>query len=109
MITRWQGKAYSDCDICRWNKTHQSCRKENMERYVNDWRCQVDEKVRQCWSYPQEKHVIKQLFPTLRNLDRHILPLIYKGQKEKNSKSHYSQQKEVPLTGKISTCQARAN
>lgn len=62
-------KAYSDCDICRWSKTKQSCQKENMEWYINNWRCQIDKKVWQCWSDPQEKHVIKQLFPTLCYLD----------------------------------------
>lgn len=66
---------YSDCDIRSWNKANKSCQKENVKGYVNNWRCQVDEKVWQCWSYSEKKHIIEQLFPTLCNLEAHKLML----------------------------------
>ena len=53
------GRTYSHCNIGCWNKTNESCQKENVEGYINDRRCQVDKKIWQCWSYPQEKHVIQ--------------------------------------------------
>lgn len=36
-----------------------------MKWYINNWRCQIDEKIWQCRGYPQKKHVIQQLIPTL--------------------------------------------
>lgn len=47
-------KTYSDSDVGGWDKTNQSCTKENMKRYVNNRRRQIDKKVRQCWSNPQK-------------------------------------------------------
>ena len=58
-------KAYPDSNIRRRNKTDQCCRKEYMKWYINNGRRQIDEKIWQGWCYPQEKHVIQQLIPTL--------------------------------------------
>jgi hypothetical protein len=38
-------ETYSDCDIGGWYKTNQSSQKENMERYIDNRRCQINEKV----------------------------------------------------------------
>lgn len=43
---------YSNSDVGGWNKTNYGRQKENMKRYVHYWRCQIDEKVGQGWSYP---------------------------------------------------------
>lgn len=58
-------KTYSDSNVGSWNKTNQSCQKENMKWYVDNWRCQIDKKVGQRRSYSQKEHVIQQLFPAL--------------------------------------------
>lgn len=55
---------YSDCDIGCWNKTNQGSQKENMKWYINNGRCQINEKVGQRRSYPQKEHVIQQLIST---------------------------------------------
>lgn len=55
---------YSDSDIGCRNKTNQSSQKENMKRYIDNRRCQINEKVGQRWSYPQKQHVIQQLIST---------------------------------------------
>lgn len=68
---------YSNSDVGGWNKTNYSCQKENMKWYIHNWRCQIDEKVGQRWSYPQKKHVIQQLFPSLGNLSIQRFRLVW--------------------------------
>lgn len=43
-----------------------------MEWYIHYWRCQVDEKIWQCWSYSQKQHIVEQLIPTLGYLKPHV-------------------------------------
>lgn len=100
-------KSYPDCDIRCWNKTSKSCQKENMERHINNWGCQINEKVWQCWSYPQKEHIVQQLIPTFcyLNTQKIMLSLIKQSRRSvlfKNDiRINTSAWKNLNLSGQI--------
>ena len=61
-------KAYPDGYISCRDETHQRRQKEDMKRYINYWRSQIDEQIWQCWCYPQKQHIVQKLISTLTNL-----------------------------------------
>lgn len=69
--TRMEERAYSNGYISCRDETNQSRQKEDMVRYIDYRRSQIDKQIRQRWRYPQKQHIVQKLISTLTNLNIH--------------------------------------
>ena len=48
-MMKMKNQTYSNSNVGGWNKTNHCRQKEDMKRYIHNWRCQIYEKVGQAW------------------------------------------------------------